>query len=1041
MYSLGISIDSVEFRRIISMIDKLIEWSLANKLQLIFFTILIIVAGVFAFRELPVDVYPDLNAPLVNIITENYGMPPEDIEQLITIPLESILNGAPHVTRIRSESSLGTTVVTVEFDWGTDIYLARQLVTSRLELVANQLPAGTLTPILGPVSSRMGEVFQFVVDGGDNPMELRSIADWVIRYRLLGVSGISFVVNMGGFIQQYQVLIDPNKLKNYNITIADVKTAIERNNYNPSGGLIFNGPQEFVLRGLGRMESLEHIRNSVIAARNNVPIYIKDVAEVQIGHQLRRGLAGRSDKENPVSREVVDVVIEKQYGGSTLKTIAGVKNALNEIARSLPEKIKIEAYYDQSILIWNSISHMEKTMIQGAILVIIVILLFMSNIRSAMITSLTIPLAVLFAFFMMWIFHIKITVMSLGGLAIGIGKMANSSIIMVENIFRVTQKKEGEFKLKVIEASKEVGKHIFHASLIIILVFIPLFGLTEIEGKMFAPTAFAVASSLFGGLLISLTVQPIFCSLFLKKDKIRLQDNFLIVSIKRIYRIALEFCLSHRLTILTVTIILFLVVVVGIFPRIGREFLPQMDEESLILSTVMLPGASLEESDRIGKKVEELMISFPEVLSINRTTGHAEQSEHAHEVNHSHYIMDLTPKNERSRSLEETLQAMREKLDIIPGIRYIFEQPIQNKLSEMLTGIEGEISIKLFGPDLQVLDKKIEEIHDVIAHIKGVVDMRVEQTAGTPQINLMLDRKKIARYGLNIQDVSDVIETALNGIAVTDILEGHKKYPVFIRFQEKYRNDVDTIKKILVDTPSGQRVPIEELVQFVDSSGPLTIMRENMTKRRVIICNLSGRDQGSWVAEAKDAIFTKVTLPEDYYVVFGGQYESYQRAAQRLTILSLLVGVIVFFLLFLSFGSLKCAIIILLNVPFAMMGGVVALWITGITLSVSSAIGFIALFGISIQSAILLVAFINNLHKKGLSLKDAIVEGALIRIRPDLMTELVIIAGVLPLAIYTGTAGSELQQPMAVVYIGGELTAIFLTALQLPILYSIFIKD
>jgi len=1013
------------------MIDKLIEWSLKNKLLVILLAALVIIGGIFAFTTLPVDVYPDLNAPLVNIVTENYGMPAEEVEKLITRPLESILNGAPHVTSVRSESSMGISVVTVEFDWGTNIYLARQLVTSRLELVVNQLPSGTLNPILGPVSSRMGEVYQFVVEGDANPMELRSVSDWVIRYRLLGTPGISFVINLGGFIKQYQVLVDPTQLKNYGVTIGDVKTAIEENNYNPSGGLLFKGPQEFIIRGLGRMQNLEHIKNTVITARNNVPVYVKDVAEVKIGHKLRRGIASRN------AQEAVDVVIEKQYGGNTLTTIRSVKNTLSELAKSLPENIKITPYYDQSILIWNSIGHVERAILQGAILVILVIFLFLGNLRSSLIATFTIPIAVLFSIIMMKIFGIAITVMSLGGLAIGIGKMANSSVIMVENIYRTLQQKGTGILEGILEGAKEVGRLIFEATIIIILVFLPLFGLSGIEGKMFAPTAFAVAASLFAGLLCSLTIQPVLCSLLLKRKKISEKDNTLMRFMKKIYKAALNFCLKNRWKYLLITGIVYLCLMILLIPRIGREFIPQMDEGSLILSTILSPGTSLEESDRIGQRVDNLMLEFPEVLSINRTTGRAEQSEHAHGVNHSHYIMELVPKKERKRSLEKMLTAMRAQLDKMPGIRYIFEQPIQNKMAEMLTGLEGQIAIKLFGPELEVLNEKIEEIHSIVENIEGVADLRIEQTAGTPQIILNLNRKNLARYGINIAQVSEIIETALNGIETTDILEEHRKFAVFIRFQERYRKDIESIKNLLVDSPSGQRIPLKELADFEMSEGPLTIMRENVQRRRVIICNVTGRDQGSWVVEARNAIENKVSLPAGYHITFGGQFESQQRGFQRLLLLSLLVGLLVFFLLMIFF-SFKNALCIMINVPFSMMSGVIALYIFGMTFNVASAIGFIALFGISIQNAFIMVGFYNKLRREGKSLREAVIQGSLIRLRPVLITELVIIAGVLPLLIFTGASGSELLAPMAIVYIGGELDAIFLAALQLPILYELF---
>jgi cobalt-zinc-cadmium resistance protein CzcA len=616
--------------------------------------------------------------------------------------------------------------------------------------------------------------------------------------------------------------------------------------------------------------------------------------------------------------------------------------------------------------------------------------------------------------------------------------MANSSIIMVENIFRILQQRQGSIRNNTLLAAKEVGRHIFHASFIIILVFIPLFALEGIEGRMFAPTAFAVAASLFGGLVCALSLQPVLCTYFLKPGAIPQLDNRLIRSLKSGYRFLLDCCLGHRAAFLAATVAAFLAVLVLLAPHVGREFLPQMDEGALIASTVLPPGTSLQESDRIGRIVEQALFSVPEVLSVNRTTGRAEQSEHAHGVNHSHYIMELVPKANRDRSLDELLADMRERLDRIPGIHYIFEQPIQNKLAEMLTGIEGEIAIKLFGPDLDVLHEKIRAIRDVVSHVEGVADLQVEQAAGTPQVNIHLDRRKLARYGVNIQEVSDIIETSLNGVEATDILDGHRRYGVFLRFQEPYREHLEDIKALLVDTPAGPRVPLSELAHFEIGSGPLTIMREHVTRRRVIICNVHNRDQSSWVQEARERIHREVHLPEGYYVTFGGQFESYQRASRQLSAMIFIVAVIVFFLVYLSFRSLRDAVLILFNVPFAMMGGVVALWLTGITLNVSSAVGFIALFGISIQNAIILAAFIRNRLREGASLHDAVMDGALVRMRPILMTELVIIAGVLPLALFTGVSGSELQQPMAVVYIGGELTAIFITGLQLPVLYSLF---
>jgi CzcA family heavy metal efflux pump len=608
---------------------------------------------------MPKDIYPDLNAPLVKIITENPGMAAEDVERLISFPLESLLNGAPHVTRVRSESATGDSVVTVEFEWGTDIYLARQIVASKLELVAGRLPFGTTRPILGPVSSRMGEVFEFAVTGEDiDPMELRSVADWTIRYRLQGVSGVSFVINLGGFIKQFQVFLKPEMLKNYDITINNVKEAIENSNRNFSGGIIKKGPQEELIKGLGRIETLEHIKHTVITSRNNVPVYVRDIAEVKVGSKFRRESGSHNGKES------VYVTVEKQYGGDTLTTIANVKNALSQIARDLPEKIKIKPFYDQSILILKSINHVEVSIFEGALLIILVMIFFMWNLRSSLIASLTIPFSILIALVLMDIFGIDLTVMSIGGLAIGIGKVANGSIIMVENIFRVLKEKKGQATTLQLtsEAAKDVGKYLFSANLIIILVFLPLLTLSGIEGAMFRPTAFAVAAALFGSLILNLTLKPVLASVFLTETHLRKRENPVTQFLTKKYNSILNWSVDHKKIILSVFVILIIGAAIS-YSFLGKEFVPPLDEGSIMASTVMLPETSLEESIKMGKKIENIFLSFPEVVSVSRTTGTAEASEHLHPVNHSHYNIELLPLEKRQRDFKELTEAMREELD------------------------------------------------------------------------------------------------------------------------------------------------------------------------------------------------------------------------------------------------------------------------------------------------------------------------------------------------------------------------------------------
>jgi len=1014
------------------MIDRFINFALKHRLLSLLVILLISILGVFTYIRMPKDIYPDLNAPLVTIITENEGMAAEDVERLITFPLESLLNGAPQVTRVRSESATGDSVITVEFDWGTDIYLARQIVSSKLELIAGRLPIGTSHPILGPVSSRMGEIFEFAVVGEDtDPMELRSVADWTVRYRLQGVEGVSFVINLGGFIKQFQVFLNPEMLRHYNITIKEIKEAIENSNRNFSGGIIRKKSQESLIKGIGRIETIEHIENTVITSRNNVPIYVRDVAEVKIGRKFRRESGSHNAKES------VYVTVEKQYGGDTLSTIRNIKEALSEIARDLPEKINIKAFYDQSTLIIKSIRHVEITMLEGAILIVLVMLLFMWNIRSSLIASLTIPFSILIALVLMGFFDINLTVMSIGGLAIGIGKVSNGSIIMVENIYRVLREKKGQASTLQLtsEAARDVGKYLFSANLIIILVFLPLLTLKGIEGAMFKPTAFAVAAALFGSLLLNLTLKPILATYLLTEKHIKERKNPVTDFLAPKYNAILKGVLKHKKTILAVFLGLIVTAAVS-FNFLGKEFVPPLDEGAIMASTVMLPETSLYESVRMGTEVEKIFLSFPEVISVSRTTGTAEGSEHLHPVNHSHYNIELVPREKRKRGFEELTQAMREELDKIPGLAYIFEQPIQNKLAEMLTGAEGELSIKLFGSDLDVLNEKIEEIRNVVADIKGVADLQIEQTTGIPQVIIRADREKLARYGIPVGDVADLVETALNGIEATDIYEQDRITSLLIRLPEKYRNDEEAIKNLLIDAPNGERIPLSQLAEISKDEGPQTIFRENLMRRKIILCNLTKRDIGSFVQEAKQRISDQVILPAGYHVTFGGQFESQQRALGHLTTLLLVVILIIFVILFSSFNSLWQAFLIILNIPTTLVGGILALLIAGETLNVSSTIGLIALFGICVQNDIILVAKINDFRKQGLPLKEAVIKGAMTKFRPIIMTDLVMIVALLPMVLSVST-GSELHKPLAVVYVGGFFFAIVLRLIIVPVLYEV----
>ena len=1016
------------------MIDRIIDFALKHRLLTVFLIALVCLWGVVTYFRMPKDIYPDLNAPLVNIITENSGMASEDVERLITFPLESLLSGAPGVMRVRSESTTGDSVVTVEFAWGTDIYMARQIVTSKLELVAGRLPLGTSPPVLGPVSSRMGEVFEFAVIGDEtvDPMDLRSVADWTIRYQLQGVPGVSFVINLGGFVRQFQVFLKPEMLKNYGITIAEVKEAIEAGNRNFSGGIIALAAQEILIKGEGRIETLDHLRETVVTSRNNVPVFVKDVAEVRIGHKFRRESASHN------GREAVNVTVEKQYGGDTLTAIANIKAALARIGRDLPEGIGIQPFYDQSVLIVKSIRHVEVTILEGIVLIVLVMIFFMWNLRSSLIASLTIPFSILIALVIMDLFGVKLTVMSIGGLAIGIGKMANGSIIMVENIYRLLGEKCDRASPQeiVTEAAKDVGKFLFSASLIIILVFLPLLTLQGLEGAMFRPTAFAVAAALFGAMLLNITLQPILAATFLVNCRRLSRRDPVTEFLTSKYKAVLDKALERKKLILALFGGLVVLAAVA-FTFLGKEFVPPLDEGAILASTVMLPETSLEESVKMGIRVENILLSIPEVVSVTRTTGTAEASEHVHPVCHSHYNIEILARENRKRGFREITQDMRERLEVLPGLAVLFEQPIANKLAEMLTGTEGELSVKLFGLDLDVLNEKVEEIRGALENVRGVADLQVEQTSGIPQLVLRLDRGRMALHGISVGQVADLVETALNGVEATDVYEADRVTSVLVRLPESYRKDEEAIRSLLVDAPGGQRIPLSDLAEIRRDEGPQTIFRENLLRRKIILCNIEGRDIGGFVEEARAVIDAKVSLPAGYHVTFGGQFESQQRALRHLSLLMALVLLIIFVILFSSFGSVRQALLVILNIPSALIGGIVALIVVGETLNVSSTIGLIALFGICAQNDIILVAKINDLRRKGASLREAVVEGAMVKFRPIFMTDMVMIVGLLPMALIT-TTGSELHRPLAVVYIGGFFFAIFLRLITVPVLYETF---
>ena len=1014
------------------MINGIIQYSLRHRLLTVFLVALASIVGILAATRMPKDIYPDLSAPIVTIVTDNAGMAAEDVERLISFPLESLLNGAPHVTRVRSESATGSSVVTVEFSWGTDIYLARQIVSSKLEIVAGSLPHGTMGPHLGPVSSRMGEVFEFAVVGETaDPLELRSIADWTIRYRLQGVPGVSFVINFGGFAKQFQVFLKPEMLKHYDITIDDVRDAIERSNRNFSGGILTQGSQEELIKGLGRISGLEDIAGTVVASHNNIPVFVSDVADVRVGGKFRR------DDASYNGQPAVYVTVQKQYGGNTLAAIDRVKDALRQIAEDLPPGIGIEQFYDQSLLITKSISHVNRAIIEGAILIVLIMVIFLCDLRASIIAGLTIPLSIFIALIIMALFRVDLTVMSMGGLAIGVGKVASGTIIMVENIVRVMRERKGEASALELtfEAAKDVGSHLFASSIIIILVFLPLLSLQGIEGAMFRPTAIAVAAALFGALVLNLTLQPVLASIFLSPKRQGGVGDPIFRFLSQKYETYLTSALEHRQAILLGCVVLTLAAA-GSYRLLGKEFVPPLDEGSIMASTVLLPETSLEEAARVGGQVEDIFMSFPEVVSVARTTGSAEGSEHVHPVNHSHYNVLLVPREERDRGYDELTEAMRVELSRIPGVAYLFEQPIGNKMAEMLTGTGGELSVKVFGTDWDILNQAIEEIRHIMEDVEGVADLQVEQTSGIPQLVIDLNRSALARYGIPVGDVADLVETALNGIEVTDVYEEDRITPILLRLSEEYRHDEKRVENLLVDAPSGELIPLSQLADIRHGQGPQEILRENMMRRKLVLCSVVDRDVGSLVEEARQKIEANVTLPAGYFIEFGGSFENQQRAMRDLTVLMLVVILIIFVILFSSFGSLLQALLIIVSIPLSLVGAIVGLLIAGQTINVSSMIGLIALMGVCVQNDVILIAKINQFIKEGYALRDAVTAGSMMKFRAIFMTNMVMIVGSIPLAFHVGT-GSELHRPLAMVYIGGFIGAILIRMIAMPVLFEV----
>ena len=1015
------------------MLDRIIRWSLENRLLVLVAASLLLVYGGIVTARTPVDVFPDLTAPTVTVLTEASGLAPEEVEALVTVPLESVLNGTSGVFRVRSNSAAGLSLVFVEFELGTDIYRARQLVTEKLGQV--RLPDNIEPPVLGPISSTMGEIMLISIrtEGDTSAMELRSLADWVIRPRLLSITGVSQVIIIGGDLKQYQVIVDPTRLIDYDLSLEEVTVAVTEANAISTGGFMERPNEEFLIRGRGRIHSVEDLAESVITVREGTPILVRHVAEVRTGPAVKRGDGSFNAEPALVA------TIQKQPNANTLDLTREIEAALAALGPSLPEDFVIDTEaFQQADFIERAVGNVRRALIEGAVMVTVVMFLFLWNFRTTFISLTAIPLSLLAAILTMNYFGISINTMTLGGLAIAIGELVDDAIVDVENVFR--RLKQNALAAKplgvtqvVFRASSEIRNSIFYATFIIILVFLPLFSLAGFEGRMFAPLAFAYIISITASLVVALTVTPVLCYFLLTRSQLMKSqgDSYLVSWMKVLYRKILGWTLDHPSEIIGLSALL-LFAAVSLLPLTGREFLPPFNEGALNVNVNLPPGTSLAESNRIGNIVERALHQIPEVVRTTRRTGRAELDEHAAGVNTSELEIVTRPGD---RSQFEIMDEVRQALAPIPGAVTEVGQPISHRIDHLLSGTRAQIAIKVFGPDLPTLRNKAEEIRASMEGVSGIVDLLVEPQVGVPQIQINIDRTRAAAVGLSAAHLAEMVETAFNGRVVGQVLEQQRSYDILVRLNETARESMESIGATLIETPTGVRIPIGQVADVRSDQGPNTINRENGQRRIIVQANVSGRDLGSVIDDVRGLVAREVALPEGYFVQYGGQFEAQEEAASRIFWLSLLAIGGIFLLLFIALGSMRASLLVMANLPLALIGGVFIVFMSGGTLSVASLVGFITLFGIATRNGIMLVTHYRHLIEEGIGFRDAIVQGSMERLSPILMTALVTGVGLIPLALGAGTPGKEIQQPMAAVILGGMLTSTFLNMIVIPALY------
>ena len=1013
------------------MIEQLLTGVLKQRVLVLLLGIALMVWGGSALVRLPIDAFPDVTNVQVQVVTEAKGLAPEEVENLATVPVESVMNGIPRVQNVRSISMFGLSQVTVVFEDGVDIYFARQQVQERLNELAGQLGANLGAPMLGPVTVGIGTIFRYTLEAGPDydPKELHTLQNFLVKRQLKTVPGVADVITFGGLSKEYQIQIDPDRLKKYGLSVQEVFDAVGANNANVGAGVLNREAEAYLVRGIGLLKNETDIGNITVRTRDNTPIRVRDVAKVVIGSAPQVGTLTK----NGAPTELTSGVVLQRKGESTRSVMERVQQKLEEVRRSLPPGVKLITYYDQTELIGETIHTVATSLIEGGILVIVVLVVFLGNLRAALLVALTIPFSLLFAFILMERFGFSANLLTLG--AIDFGMIVDGSVVMVENIFRRLSENTTKTTEEVVaEGVEEVGRPILFSICIIILVYLPLITLEGIEGKFFAPMAFTVAFALLGSLLCALTLVPVLCSIVLR-GKITEWENPLFEKLKIAYRDAVEKVLQRQRSALIFAGVL-LVGTLALVPSLGSEFLPELDEGAILLRSVKLPSISLAQSRALVLNIEKTVRQFPEVETAVSRTGRAEGGFDPEGFQITHTEIKLKPREQwRFKSKEELVEAMSQQVSQIPGASFTFTQPIADMIDDLISGAKAQVAVKIYGDDLGELERIGNEVQRILAKVDGVGDLSSTQLVGQPQLQIVIDPAAIARYGFNIQEVQEVIQVAIGGKAATQIIDGPRRFDVTVRYQIAARRDAEAIGAIEMLTAKGERIPLSRLTRITEVQGTAEINRENGLRRTLVSCNVRGRDIGGFVTEAKARIEKKVKLPAGYFISWGGQAENQARATAKLAIVVPIVIGVIFFLLYLTFNSARHAGLILLNLPFALIGGILALKFTGLHLSIAALIGFIALFGVSVQNGVIMISRFNRLREQGVSTREAIVVGAQDRLRPVLMTALVASLGFVPMALSTGV-GAEIPKPLATVVIGGLISSTVLTLFLLPLLYG-----